>query len=430
MKIATLITLLLSIASFGFAQSKPRPKARTAIVPARTALAPERVVAKLYAEHKAGKELFGRDRSRAAIDEYFTAELADVIWKAIGSGDKLNFDPLYNARVSEITDFSIGKPDASGDVRVSFRNSGRIETVRFGLERANASSETYKIASIIYSNAEDLASTLSNPPDVYERNRTALSGSYLVGDVECSIEETISGFWARVKCADQPNFQVVDTESLTFGIFDPNEAGRRGRLIFADDSFTHGEYINQTGRKVKITRVTTKTGREQTAAKPSVGADRAIKKLGVFTNMRFTTEHQYGYSVELWQSKDRIFGLFSASEGLIGDTPIGLLEDAAFDPASGRLTFRARLSTATTVDRNNKEVPTRDRFEFQGVLRNRRLIGTLSHTDDSTSPATDSKKKITLRFSASETAAMNPAGSYDEWKKAADEILAARGPKW
>ncbi len=157
---------------------------------------------------------------------------------------------------------------------------------------------------------------------------------------------------------------------------------------------------------------------------------RTIKRLGVFTNMRFTAEHQYGYSVELWQEKNRVFGLFLSSEGLSGDTPTGLLEDAALDSKTGRLTFRARLSMGMTVDKNNREVPTHDVFQFAGVLKNRNLSGTLTHTDDSTGAATKSKKKISLALSKSETAKLSAPQSYDEWKKAADEILAARGPKW
>lgn len=399
-------------------------------VSARTTLAPDQVVRNLYAEHKAGKGPFNQNRSRAVVDKYFTAELADTIWKSLNSDTGLNVDPLYNAQDSEITDFTIGKPDAAGDVRVSFKNFGKNDFVNFELERANAASKVFKIASIGYSDAEDLASILSTPPELYERGKSALSGDYLIGGVACSIEETISGFWARVKCADRADFQVVDTETLTFGIFNPNEKGRTGKLIFTNDKFTDGEHIDRDGRKVKITRVAATPAREQNSATPSAEADQAIKKLGVFTNMRFTTEHQYGYSVELWRAKNRIIGFFSASEGLSGDTPIGILEDARFDSASGRLTFRARLSVAMTADRNNKEIPTRDTFAFAGVLKTQKLIGTLTHTDDSVSPATNSKEKITLAYSESETAGMNAARSYGEWKKEADAILAARGPKW
>src|ERR671929_129905 len=74
----------------------------------------------------------------------------------------------------------------------------------------------------------------------------------------------------------------------------------------------------------------------------------AVRRLGVFTDMRYTVEHQYGYSVELWREKDRAFGFLLVSAGLAGDTPTGLLEDVAYDLKTGRLTFRARLSTGST----------------------------------------------------------------------------------
>ena len=174
----------------------------------------------------------------------------------------------------------------------------------------------------------------------------------------------------------------------------------------------------------------TKSAVGQSAKKTANRANRTVRKLGAFTNARFTREHQYGYSVELWQEKTRVFGLFLSSEGLTGDTPTGLLEDVALDSKTGRLTFPARLSTEMTVAKNNKEAPTRDVFQFEGVLKNRNLTGTLTHTDETNKTAAKSKKKISLAFSKSETAEMNAAQSYDEWKKAADEILAARGPKW
>lgn len=154
-----------------------------------------------------------------------------------------------------------------------------------------------------------------------------------------------------------------------------------------------------------------------------------VKKLGAFTNMRFTAEHQTGYQIELWQEKNRVFGFFLASEGLIGDTPTGLLEAVTFDAKTGNISFRALLSTGITFDKNNEEVPTRDRFEFKGVLKNRKLTGVLTHANDSIRPTIASKNKIALAWSKSQTARMSRAASFDEWKKEADEILAVRGPK-
>ncbi|HWW74251.1 MAG TPA: hypothetical protein VNZ44_02590 [Pyrinomonadaceae bacterium] len=156
----------------------------------------------------------------------------------------------------------------------------------------------------------------------------------------------------------------------------------------------------------------------------------AVKKLGVFTNMRFTKEHQYGYSVELWQEGGRLFGLLLVSDGLAGDTPTGLLEDVAFDPKTGKLSFRARLSTASTFNKNNEQVPTRDLYRFDGALRGQTLAGVFEHSDASNEASAATKKRVTLRRSKSESASMIQATSYDDWKREADEILKLRGPKW
>jgi hypothetical protein len=155
-----------------------------------------------------------------------------------------------------------------------------------------------------------------------------------------------------------------------------------------------------------------------------------VKKLGVFTNMRFTGEHQYGYSVELWQEKDRLFGFLLVSEGLTGDTPTGLLEDVVFNPKTGRLTFRARLSTGSTFNSNNEQIPTRDVYRFNGTLKGQKLTGALEHTDALDRAATGTKKNVSLRRSKSESESMIEARSYDEWEKEAAEILKLRGPKW
>jgi hypothetical protein len=156
----------------------------------------------------------------------------------------------------------------------------------------------------------------------------------------------------------------------------------------------------------------------------------AVKRLGVFTNMRFTKEHQYGYSVELWQEGGRLFGLLLVSDGLAGDTPTGLLEDVAFDAKTGRLSFRSRLSTGSTFSQSNEEVPTRDLYRFDGTLRGQTLAGVFEHSDAASEKADATKKRVTLRRSKTESASMMQAASYDDWKREADEILKLRGPKW
>ncbi|HEV7365229.1 MAG TPA: hypothetical protein VGN76_05250 [Gemmatimonadales bacterium] len=72
----------------------------------------------------------------------------------------------------------------------------------------------------------------------------------------------------------------------------------------------------------------------------------AIHPVGAFSNMRFTEEHAYGYTVNLWRAGKCLFGLFEASEGLSSDTPTGLLKPARHAAAPGKLEFTAKLTLA------------------------------------------------------------------------------------
>src|SRR5207247_10781996 len=64
-------------------------------------------------------------------------------------------------------------------------------------------------------------------------------------------------------------------------------------------------------------------------------------------------------SVELWQSGNSVFGLLDFADGLQGDTPTGLLQDAAFDPVSGRVSFKARLTVGLHYCRQQDRKSTR-----------------------------------------------------------------------
>src|SRR5450759_4216040 len=76
-----------------------------------------------------------------------------------------------------------------------------------------------------------------------------------------------------------------------------------------------------------------------------------LRAVGIFTNMRYTTEHAYGYSVSLWRAGDCVLGLLEASDGLAGDTPAGQLEDVRYDPRHGALSFTACLTIGLFSDR-------------------------------------------------------------------------------
>lgn len=147
-KCLLLTTLLLAVATVGFAQTKK----------ATAAIAPDQVVKNLYAARKSPKtDPFFQNKNRAAVDKFFVKEFADLIWKDTDGADgagTINFDPTYNAQDTEITVFRVGKPMYGegnldvADVPVDFKNFGKAQTVLFRLERG--ADKTWKISDIAY----------------------------------------------------------------------------------------------------------------------------------------------------------------------------------------------------------------------------------------------------------------------------------------
>lgn len=253
-KIAFLAMCLLICGSSTFAQKKKTNE-----------IAPDQVVKHLYAARKSPKtDPFFQMKNRALLDKYFTKGLADVIWNDMitvkpGESGNLDFDPLYNAQDTKITNFVVGKADENGQVTVKFKNFGKDEEVKFFLIKENARSKVWKIETIMYSSSDDLGAILEYAA-MTDKERTAaenedkLSGDYMVGTVKCSIATNISGYYARVQCDDQESFQVVDTETLTFGNFNPKETGRKGTFVRADDN-SIVKFIDASGKEFPVSRV-------------------------------------------------------------------------------------------------------------------------------------------------------------------------------
>jgi hypothetical protein len=255
-KIILLAVVLLAFSSIGFAQSKTKNKAKT------MATTPDAVVKNLYAAQKNDStNPFVQTKSRALVDKYFAPSLADAIWKTAASTEGYNFDPLYYAQDTQITNFVVGRADANNIVKVRFKNMGKAEEVTFTLVTENTSSKVWKIDSIVYSDAEDLASLLeyglmTEAEIKEEESANKLDGDYMIGTVKCNITETRNGFWARVKCEDQPNFQVIDLETMTFGTFNPNEKGRKGHFVSPEYGVIE-KFVDASGKEFKVTRVKT-----------------------------------------------------------------------------------------------------------------------------------------------------------------------------
>jgi hypothetical protein len=163
-----------------------------------------------------------------------------------------------------------------------------------------------------------------------------------------------------------------------------------------------------------------------TPAKPA----NTVRVLGDFQNIKFPGDDAFGYSLQLWKDGDQIFGLLVVFTGAPADPPTGILEDVKFDPRTRQFSFSARLSTGWTYAGGNWNTPTRDRFNFSGVLTQREVTGILKHSDELRRTAPPVSERIRLRRSVDATQSMSQPASYSEWKTWADKILHFRGPKW
>ena len=153
-----------------------------------------------------------------------------------------------------------------------------------------------------------------------------------------------------------------------------------------------------------------------------------ILVLGTYTNFRFTEEHQYGAGVQLWQEGANLIGLFSYSQGLIGDTPTGLLENVLYDPKTGRISFSAKLTMGLHGCKVHSNVFSQDFFRFDGVFLDNSLTGTLKHSDNLHHERASTEETITLKKSDGWIVTEYP--NRERWEADIKRILTFRGPKW
>ena len=136
---------------------------------ARRANSPDSVVRELYRVHNNGRGHVFDAKGKKYIYKFFDQKLADLIWKEVtqtpeGEVGNLDFDPLYNAQDTKITNFLIGKPVVQGDtatVLVTFRNFGQRTTITIEM---NKSKEGWKIGNVLYGDKSDLVKMLSPQP--------------------------------------------------------------------------------------------------------------------------------------------------------------------------------------------------------------------------------------------------------------------------
>ena len=165
----------------------------------------------------------------------------------------------------------------------------------------------------------------------------------------------------------------------------------------------------------------------------NLNAQAPITVVGSFSNMRYTEEHSYGYTVELWRSADCIFGFLLSSYGLSGDTPAGLIENLKYDEKTGAISFNARLTMGKVAPDPVKDVyePAKDAYDFTGVLKKKSLSGAVLHelrNFPAAKPRTP--ENVVLKLSQEESIGLQYLKTYSQWELEAKEILKRRGPKW
>ncbi|HST53733.1 MAG TPA: DUF3828 domain-containing protein [Pyrinomonadaceae bacterium] len=130
--------------------------------------APSAVVTELYRVHRNGYGHVFEKSGRKLQEKFFDRNLAGLIWKDLtetpeGDVGNLDFDPLYNAQDTKITNFRVGAPVVEGSkvtVPVSFNNFGKRTTINFLMVNEGGG---WKIANIMYGSDSDLLKILSEP---------------------------------------------------------------------------------------------------------------------------------------------------------------------------------------------------------------------------------------------------------------------------
>jgi hypothetical protein len=169
----------------------------------------------------------------------------------------------------------------------------------------------------------------------------------------------------------------------------------------------------------------------QTGGCEAIADPAEISEVGAFSNMSYTEEHAYGYSVMLWGAGDCLFGLFESSQGLAGDTPVGELQDVTYDRKTGHLSFSAKLTTGMVSCRgSNGEEPSRNLFAFDGNLKATTVTGALTYTLQNNPNVTPTHTDVVLRVSKTAAEFMRGSTAYGEWLRTWQPIRQHRGPKW
>ena len=151
--LVALLVILVSLSSHATTRARPAKSA-------------DSVVRELYRVHNDGRGGVFEAKGKKYIYRFFDQKLADLIWKDItqtpeGDVGNLDFDPLFNAQDTRITNFQISRAVVEGDestVVVNFRNFGQRTRIKFEMHNGK---DGWRIKNIIYGEKSDLVTILS-----------------------------------------------------------------------------------------------------------------------------------------------------------------------------------------------------------------------------------------------------------------------------
>jgi hypothetical protein len=249
--------------SVGSEQTTTRTTAQIQTAQTQTAT-PDMVVKDLYKLHDANNSPFFQTEDRALTDQYFTKDLADLIWQnAVRSQNSVGAfgaDPLYDAQDVDITDFNVQTDQIDGDqslVLVTFKNFGMEQSLIFNLVLENSIWKVSNITSDNYNLQDTLQVTEDNSSDTDDAQIEGnFEGTYQVGEITCTVNPIKMAFevsWQGETGTEIFFFQGTANDKYIF-TSDP-ETGKANVFSFDDENYSTGTFYRSDGKEFPIRKI-------------------------------------------------------------------------------------------------------------------------------------------------------------------------------
>jgi hypothetical protein len=196
------------------------------------------------------------------------------------------------------------------------------------------------------------------------------------------------------------------------------------------DATSRRAVSGMTRQALRLTAAAALAGSFAACGAPADGPpDGPLSPIGCFADVVTDGEHEDGYAAQLWSTGDAIAGFVTVHRGLIGDAPVGLLDDVRQDPATGRISLTAKLSVGLHSCPIHDNVPSHDLLSFNGVLTGETLGGRVRMENRLDSPpAPGDFRTVVMR--RDRACAMESYADHEAWLRAWAPTLSARGPRW